>query len=632
MGGNAVGRISRFLLLILIVALLASTVSAQTCANIVSTRVTVSANGQATVTMTVNVQLDNPSSALTFPLPAKAENVSMNGASIRTYPSAYDKNVVLADLSAFDGATGAYQMIFSYTLPDVLRTEQNEKTKKYALIMEIPLLCGFEYPVEMLDFTITMPGDVTGVKPSYVSGVMQTGIETIISTEAQGQQITGVVTRQLQDRETVSLVLEVQEEMFPGKLLIPREGNPEIIPMAVFGVLALLYWLIYMRTLPVFRHRRTTLIEGVTAGELGCRLTAAGADLTMMVFSWAQLGYVRIRVDRSGRIFLEKRMEMGNERTDFELKTFRALFSRGDTVEATGMRYAKLFRQVNDHIPGIQEMYTKRAGNVKIFRILCCGVSVFCGICFAMNLIPHGWLQLPVKILLIVVGAITGWAIQDGMYKFHIRGKIPVYVGAVCGILWIVLGIVSGVWLIGLVTVAVQNLAGLAAAYGGRRSDLGRYNASEILGVRHYLKHVGQEELDRLVSQNPDYFFDMLPYAIALGVDTPFAKAFGNRKIPDCTYLAVRKNEKRSAVEWAYMVRKLADRMDSLQRKMELETWIPVSLNGPADTGRPAPAWNSRNAGRRDSHGRSGRPASDRSSRNGSGSSASRSRRNPNRR
>ena len=582
-------RVGKIISFIICICLLATVVFAQTGATSVSTRVIVSANGQATVTMSVNVRLDSPSSALTFPLPAAAQNPAMNGASIRTYPSAYDKNIVLADLSVLDGAMGDYQLIFSYTLPDVLRSEQNEKTEKYQLIMEIPLLCGFEYPVEKMDFSITMPGDVTGAKPYFTSGVMQTGIETIIETVAEGQHIEGTVVQQLQDRETVSLVMEVSEEMFPGKLIIPREGNPEIIPMSICAALALLYWIIFMRTLPVLHHRRTTLIEGVTAGELGSRLTAAGADLTMMVFSWAQLGYVRIHVDRYGRIILEKRMEMENERTDFERRCFKMLFARGDVIEATGTRYSKLFGDVAEHIPGIKEMYTKRAGNVKIFRMLACGISIFCGVCYAMNLVDPGWFRTVLEILLIIVGAITAWAIQGGMYKLHVRGKIPVYVGSVCGILWLVLGIVSGVWLIGLVTVLAQNLAGLAAAYGGRRSELGRYNASEILGVRHYLKHVGQEELDRLINQNPDYFFDMLPYAIALGVDTSFAKAFGDRQIPDCNYLMVRKNEKRSAKEWAYMVRKLADRMDEKQRRMELEKWIPLSL-----TGSPEPSRNGR--------------------------------------
>ena len=575
-------RFSRFFMFIACVCLLATSVFAQTGATSVSTIVTVSATGQASVTMNASIHLDTPSSALTFPLPAGAENVTMNGQSIRTYPHAHDKNVVVADLSMLDGATGDYHIVFSYTLPDVLRIEERELSggKTYALVMEVPLLCGFEYPVEHLEFSITMPGDVTGVKPAFTSGVMQTSIESIISCTAENQLIAGTVTRQLQDRETVSLLMDVSEDMFPGKLIIPREGNPEIVPMAICAVLALIYWIVFMRTLPVFRHRRIIPMEGITAGELGSHLTAAGADLTMMVLTWAQLGYIRIHLDKYGRIFLDKRMDMGNERTDFECRTFRALFLRSATTEATGVRYANLCRQVSEHVPGIQEMYTKRSGNVAIFRLLCCGVSIFCGICYGMNLVATGWLRTAAVILCAILGIITAWAIQDGMYKVHIRGKIPVYVASVCGLVWMILGVVSGVWLFGVGTVAFQYLAGLASAYGGRRSELGRYNANEILGLRHYLKHVSQEELDRLVGQNPDYFFDMLPHAIALGVDTPFGKAFGDRKIPECTYLVMRSNEKRTAREWAYMVRKLADRMDSRQRRMELEQWIPLSLSG----------------------------------------------------
>jgi len=599
-------RFGKLILVIVCVCLLTTTVFAQTSATTVSTRAIVSANGQATVTMTVNIRLDNPSSALTFPLPAAAQNVAMNGTSIRTYSSAYDKNVVLADLSVLDGYTGEYQLVFSYTLEDVLRTELKEKREESLLLMEIPLLCGFEYPVEKLDFSVTMPGDLTTEKVNFTSGVMQTGIETIINYSLGGQRVDGIVNQTLQDRETITLVMQVSEEMFPGKLVIPREGNPEIVPMSIFAALALVYWIIFMRTLPVIRHRRTTLIEGVTAGELGCRLTAAGADLTMMVFSWAQLGYVRIHTDRYGRVIVEKKMDMGNERTDFERRCFASLFSRGDAVDATGMRYAKLFRHVSEFIPGVREMYTKRSGNIVIFRCLACIVSIFCGVCYGMNLVPNGWLQTVVVVVLALLGAITAWAIQDGMYKIHVRGKIPVYVSTVCSVLWIVLGIVSGVWVIGLVTVLAQILAGLAAAYGGRRSDLGRYNASEILGLRHYLKTVKAEELERLIEQNPDYFFDMLPYAIALGVDTPFGKAFGNRAIPECGYLNVRTHDERTAKEWAYLVRKMADKMDSKQRRMELEKWIPLSLAG--GDSRPDPRDRRRSSSGRSSQSRRAAP------------------------
>ena len=570
-------RISRVIFFILCICMLTTAVSAQTAATDVSSVINVSADGRCMVTMTVRLHFDEPVSGLTFPLPKNAQNVSVNGTSVRTYTSATDPDAVLADLSGLNGVSGDYQMTFSYIISDVIYTQQGELGVKPKLMMEIPLLSGFHYPVKGMSFSVTMPGEITG-KPTFTSSYMQTGIESRISTVIGGALINGTLTQGLQDREKLSLVMEVSEDMFPGKMVILREGNPEIIPMSIFGALALLYWIIFMRTWPVFRHDRSLPIEGLTAGDLGSRLTAAGVDLTMMVFTWAQLGYLRIMVSRKGRVVLEKRMDMGNERSDFEVRTFRSLFGQGDLVDATGAKYAKLCRYVAETVSGVKEMYTKRAGNVVIFRCLGCCVSIFCGICFAMNMANGQIIRIMLSILFVIFGATTAWGMQGGMYKIHVRGKIPVYVGSVCSALWILLGILAGQWIMGLVVVAAQNLIGLLAAYGGRRSELGMQNAGQILGLRHHLKKLDEKQLQRLLENNPDYFFDMLPIAIALGVDTKFAKSFGNMRMPDCHYLLVAQNEKRTAAEWALIVRKVADQMDKRQRRLELEKWLPLNV------------------------------------------------------
>ena len=570
-------HIARLIILILCICMLTTAVSAQTSATDVSSVINVSADGRCQVTMTVRLRFTEPATSMTFPLPKGAENVSSNGTSVRTYTSVVDPAVDLVDLTGLNGITGEYQLMFSYTIPDVIRTEKNKETNKSYLVMEVPLLSGFDYPVENMSFSLTMPGEVTG-KPGFSSSYMQTGIESRISYVVGGQLINGSTTGSLQDREKLSLIMTVPEEMFPGKLVIERDGNPEIVPMSIFGLLALLYWIIFMRTWPVFRQDRSVPIEGLTAGDLGSRLTAAGVDLTMMVFTWAQLGYVKIRVDRQGRVILEKRMDMGNERPEFELRVFRTLFMKGDAVDATGSRYARLCRSVADTVSGVKEMYTKRAGNTKIFRILGCGISVFCGICFGMVMGKSQIIRTLLSVIFVIFGVVTAWGIQGGMYKIHVRGKIPLYVAAVCGLLWIVLGILAGQWIMGLIVVAAQYLIGLLAAYGGRRSDLGIYNASQILGLRHYLRTLNEEKLKRQLENNPDYFFDMLPLAIALGVDGRFARAFGKMHIPHCHYMAVSRNEKRTAAEWALMVRKIADRMDKRQRKLELERWLPLNV------------------------------------------------------
>ena len=389
--------------------------------------------------------------------------------------------------------------------------------------------------------------------------------------------MSGVVTRQLQDREKLTLVMQVDEEMFPGKLIIFRDGNPEVLPMALFAAAALIYWLLFMRCLPLLRQRRTQLLEGVTAGEIGSHLTAAGADLTMMVFTWAELGYLRICPDKKGRVYLQRRMDMDNERTAFENRCFYSLFSKGDVVDATGAPYARLCLKVAQTISGVKEMYTRRAGNALLFRGLCCGVGLFSGICYGYNFTTDKTWQVVLAVILGILGIVVAWAIQDGMYRLHIRGKIPIYIASVATLLWIVLGIWSGAWIIGICSVLAQILAGLAAAYGGRRSDLGRQHAGMILGLRHYLATIPKDELDRIQENDPDFFFRMLPYAIAMGVDTRFAKLFGDQRLPQCSYFVTKDNRMRTAAEWALLLRKTADRMDARQRKMQLEKWLLIA-------------------------------------------------------
>ena len=107
----------------------------------------------------------------------------------------------------------------------------------------------------------------------------------------------------------------------------------------------------------------------------------AGVDLTMMVFSWAQLGYVKIIPDRHGHVMIVKKMEMGNERTEFENRCFQSLFSRTDAIDATGMPYAKLYNKVVQTISGAKELHRRKAGNTRLFRVISAGVSGLCGVC-----------------------------------------------------------------------------------------------------------------------------------------------------------------------------------------------------------------------------------------------------------
>ncbi|MBQ7802232.1 MAG: DUF2207 domain-containing protein [Oscillospiraceae bacterium] len=567
-------RLRGILFTILCCMMLAITVSAENTASKLDSVMYVASDGSCTVSMSVSIKLESAATGLTFPLPGSAKNVTMNGASVRTSKSG---DVILADLSYLDGMIGEYNMTFQFSLPSVVDIEKDEKTGEDKMVMNLPMLSGFAYPIDTMTFTITLPADAVN-DPVFYSGYLQQSVESCLEQYTSGKIITGATIQQLNDHETMYVTMQVNQEMFPGITIFHRDGNPETIFMAILAALALIYWIATLRTAPILRQHRTIPLEGVTAGEMGSRLTMAGGDLTMMVFTWAQLGYIHIHADKRGRVLLYKRMDMGNERGPYENKCFKSLFARKDVVDATGNQYAKLCRQAARTVPGIGEMYRRSAGSVKLFRVISCGVSLFCGICLAMNMVNNTVLQVLLAIVLGALGVVTAWNIQEGAYRVHIRGKVPLYIGFVCMAIWLLLGVLAGQFVIALLAVLMQILAGFLAAYGGRRSDLGRYSASQVLGLRHYLKHVTNRELRDLADDNPDYFFDMLPYAIALGVDGAFAKQYGRIPTLGCPYLTTDRKAKRTPEDWARLLRKTADKMDQRQKKMQLEKFMIVTI------------------------------------------------------
>ena len=573
------------LAIILLSGVLCIPVSAESAASRVDLYCTVNSEGDCTVEMNVNLRLETMVDDLVFPLPANATGITLNGSPVNTTKTNSATLVNISKISS--GYVGEASMRFNYTIPEVVKvytgsTEKERETLrsngKYPLMLTIPMLCGFEYPVESLSFIINMPSeDFTG-SPYFTSTYRQTSFESDLDKRVSRSQILGSTKKTLNDREGVTMTMMVPEEMFPTVSTYVREGNPELPYIIAFAVLALLYWILTLRTWPIKRIPASTAPEGVTAGELGCRLTLSGGDLTMMVFTWAQLGYLLISLDGNGRVLLHKRMDMGNERGPFENSVYKQLFGSRRVVDATGVTYAKLCRKIARIVPQERNMYKGNSGNMKIFRALACISQIFCGICVAMNMTEVIPLAVLMAVILSVFGMVSAWLIQDMAFRTHLRGKVPVLIGLICAVIWILLGLLCGQIWIPLGCVIGQWIYGYFAAYGGRRSDLGRHDSGQVLGLRRYLKRLPRENIGRLMANDPDYFFNLAPYALALGIINPYAKAFGRRKLPQCPYLITRVSGKRTAEEWGHLMADVADMMDMRARQMQIEKWLPIHI------------------------------------------------------
>ncbi len=543
----------RLLAGIVCIFLLAATVFADNAIASASSTAVVTQRGSCQITLTATLRLEHPVENLRFALGPEVTDVTVNGTLVTTTKADGQQWVKLAQLK---NQTGSIPITIQYTIPAVVSMDEAGQQ-----LVTVPVLSGFPYPVEQMIFTITMPGTFTG-EPVFRSGYHDVDIQRSINYSINGSVITASVTQPLKDSETLRMILEAPEGMFP--LPEPTVANDETssLGMAGFAALSVLYWVLTMGHMPTLPQKRSTPPEGLSAGTVGTYLVHQGADLTLMVMSWAQLGYLIIHLDKSGRVFLRRKMKMGNERSSFERKCFRSLFHKGEFADATSYRYARLMDSVAQdsrrQISGLR----RGSGNPLLLRILASGVSFCAGMALGSDLIGHGLWRLVVMGSLGMAFVVLGWISQSGMRRIHLMDRTPLGISLAASAVMMVAGLLCGKPVYGVLAGLWNPIMGIAAAYGGHRSTNGQRMYTGILGLRRHMKLAQPQELTRFLRANPDYFYELAPYALALGVDRTFAQKFDQLKLPSCEWLMADRRVAKSASDWNLMLREAVTTMN----------------------------------------------------------------------
>ncbi len=454
--------------------------------------------------------------------------------------------------------------------------------KEGFLELDVPLLCGFQYPIETMSFTITLPSPLDpALDPVKFTSTTHSGeIETYLDATIAGQTISGTLKRPLTDNASLILHLTVPQEMFPNAQLESWRVSLDDYAMYILGGLALVYWLLFLRCTPPRRVRAASAPEGLSAGELGTALIGQGGDLTMMVLSWAQLGYILIHVDGHNRVMLHKRMEMGNERSGYEQRCFKLLFGKQTQVNGTGLGYARLCGKIEKLPPESRGYFHRRSGSTRIFRLILALVGALGGVALALALGAQVWQEILLGLILAPLGFGSSFLMQDFILGLHLRNRPRLVLGLGLSAAWLLVSLWASEPVVGVWMVSCQLLGGLAYGYGGRRTDLGKLTMGQILGLRRYLLTVPKPELQRTLRQRPDYFFTMAPYAAALGVDAAFAARFGGKRLPACPYLTTGMDGHMSARDWDKLLRRTITALDSRAKRLPLERLLALLLPG----------------------------------------------------
>lgn len=547
-----------FILILCCLCLLGVPASALSTVSGAESTATAETDGSCYVSLRFEFRLEQAED-ISLWLPAEAEEIRVENRYRTPETDGTRKKVTLKNKSA-----GSHTVEVSFRLPCALESSGGK------LWLEIPLLSGVAYPMESFRFSVNLPGE-TEKEPVFTSGYHGEGVSDYLSVTVAGNRITGSFTQILLDRESLSMKLEVSREMFPDY----REKTGlfdtwQTVMLVLIAVSLGYYLLALMPSLPR-RIRSADPPDGLAAGELGTCLTGCGMDLTMMVFSWAQLGYLRIRLDSRGRVTLVRCMDMGNERSERENRAFRSLFSQRDMVDGGGLHYARLCRKLAASSPLTRQLYKSTSGNPRIVRVLALAAGVCSGVELSLGVYTAGAGTVFLAMGLALLCGILAYFIQLGGRCLPLGNRRPLWTALLCVVLWALLGRLCGNMMLGLGMGVYELLTGIAAAVGGRRSALGQQYVAQIRGLRHYFTRTSVFDMQQNLELNPDYFFDRMPYALALGVEKPFARRFGKAAMQPCSYLEVNRERGMTASQWAAMMRHTADRLNRRQRRLKLE-------------------------------------------------------------
>ena len=355
----------------------------------------------------------------------------------------------------------------------------------------------WEIPIESASATITLPGGAQGVRAIAFNGAYGSTAQDA-EVDIMGTQVGVVMPYQLDFRQGVTAVVgwnkglvrePTRSEKAAGFVLV---NWPLAIPIPVFIGMFML-WRRKGKdpeSLPVVVQYEPP--DGLTPGEAGTLIdnSADMRDITATLIDLAVRGYIRIEERKESKFFglmsheeFVFHREAGGDRhalESYEQRVLDGLFEgRGSEVELSELK-----NEFYSHLPGIQSgifarlidkgFYRARPSKVR-------GLWAVGGIAFA--------------VVLFIAGALFA-------ARFQLT-PVPFMVAA----------ILSAIIVVGF---------GMAMP---ARTVLGARTRERVKGFEEFLRRVESERY-REVELTPQMFESYLPYAMAFGVASEWARAF----------------------------------------------------------------------------------------------------------
>ena len=449
---------------------------------------------------------------------------------------------------------GTYEYKFHYTL-DMGEDFINEFDDFTFDLLDY----DFYSPVMKFSASVTLPAtfysenDNLNRTVTFRTNQMQTLGWEAVNAEVYGNTITCHYDKPLNTKTGITMQVILPNKYFNTKYT-PSPMYNAILVIAIISSIVVVIFCIYGLITRYAKHGIIITPEFYPPkgfSPLDVARTYRGhvksEDFASLILDWAAKGLVKIDLRTKKNIVLTKLADFPElSKTDenyhtkrYEKEYFEALFKEGNTFSTLDNK----IKRISDVSSAVTKIYdydddTKKPTKIGraighvlamlpwLFYILWYSTSVstagfimiFISLFITIGTFVFLYVPLPILFKLIWCGGFTGIPLA----MLFIGGFTSIYDINNYAVLTIVLFFV-------LHTIA---------RFINIRSK--KYNAhrGEVLGFKNFLVKAELRELEMLISENPEYYYDILPYCYIFGITKKMEEKFKALHVPPPTYCA----------------------------------------------------------------------------------------------
>ncbi len=405
-----------------------------------------------------------------------------------------------------------------------------------------------------VEFLIRMPKSFDRNKLLFDSPVGVTGeSKDALSIVVTGNTISGSYNADLGpgDALTVQLMLPNNYFQFVSN---DTYGLSAMIISGIFAIAMATIFYLFGKDDPLVDSVEFHAPSGMTSAEVGVVIdgVANDGDVISLILDWGRRGLINI-IDDEDTLTLVKKTDLEPTARKYERVMFDKLFKDSDEVDVKSLseRFYTTINRVEKLLDKYFDTNKRRLYTTTSTTLQSIGVFLsFLPIAVASFMLSYNYYyDMVVALIWVAIDAVTIIAFSTIMVYLDNRRyvhkwytKILLYI--VCSLLfsipvilliYITVDTRTSIWY-SIVCILFNILVILIVRFMKKRTEFGNQVLGQVIGLRNFIIVAEEDRLQELVDENPYYFYDILPFAYALGLTDVWNDHFKKLTIQPCDW------------------------------------------------------------------------------------------------